>query len=39
MAFDNKGASWLQKDEDIRNPYFGAAMYKCGEVTRQLKDK
>lgn len=39
MAFDSKGASWLQKDEDIRNPYFGAAMYKCGEVTRQLKDK
>ncbi|UZP66199.1 efflux RND transporter periplasmic adaptor subunit [Desulfovibrio mangrovi] len=39
MAFDNKGANWLQTDEDIRNPYFGAAMYKCGEVTRQLKDK
>jgi len=32
MAFNNKGADWLQIDEDIRNPYFGASMYKCGQV-------
>ena len=37
MAFDNKGAFWLQQDEDIRNPYFGAMMLKCGEVKRTLK--
>lgn len=37
MAFDGKGATWLQQDEDVRNPYYGAAMYKCGNVTRQLK--
>ncbi|WP_320171850.1 efflux RND transporter periplasmic adaptor subunit [Maridesulfovibrio sp.] len=37
MAFDFKGAKWLQSDEDIRNPYFGEAMLKCGEVERQLK--
>jgi Cu(I)/Ag(I) efflux system membrane fusion protein len=37
MAFDDKGATWLQQDEDIRNPYFGARMFKCGEVKRQLK--
>lgn len=36
MAFDNKGASWIQQDEGIRNPYFGASMYMCGEVKRQL---
>ena len=36
MAFNNKGATWLQQDEDIRNPYFGAQMLKCGEVKRQL---
>ena len=36
MAFDNKGASWIQRDEGIRNPYFGATMYMCGEVKRQL---
>jgi Cu(I)/Ag(I) efflux system membrane fusion protein len=32
MAFENKGAVWLQSDENIRNPYFGSAMYRCGEV-------
>jgi Cu(I)/Ag(I) efflux system membrane fusion protein len=32
MAFDNKGADWLQVDEDVRNPYFGASMLKCGQV-------
>jgi Cu(I)/Ag(I) efflux system membrane fusion protein len=32
MAFNNKGADWLQTDEDVRNPYFGASMYKCGQV-------
>ncbi|MFB0516824.1 MAG: DUF3347 domain-containing protein, partial [Candidatus Neomarinimicrobiota bacterium] len=37
MAFENKGATWLQKDTDIRNPYFGSVMAKCGEVRRQLK--
>jgi membrane fusion protein, copper/silver efflux system len=37
MVFDFKGAAWLQQDEDIRNPYFGAMMYTCGEVKRQLK--
>ena len=39
MAFENKGATWVQNDEDIRNPYFGAAMFTCGEVTRQLTAK
>ncbi|WP_432734834.1 efflux RND transporter periplasmic adaptor subunit [Maridesulfovibrio sp. FT414] len=37
MAFDFKGAPWLQSDENIRNPYFGEAMQQCGEVERQLK--
>lgn len=32
MAFDNKGASWLQTTNRIRNPYFGASMLKCGEL-------
>ena len=26
--------SWLQKDEQIRNPYFGAAMSSCGEFKK-----
>jgi len=36
MAFDNRGAYWLQLDDQVRNPYFGAAMLACGEVRRQL---
>jgi Cu(I)/Ag(I) efflux system membrane fusion protein len=36
MAFDNRGADWLQLEEEILNPYFGASMLKCGEVTEQF---
>ncbi len=32
MAFDGKGAHWLQRAEVIENPYFGAEMFSCGEV-------
>ncbi|MBD3345300.1 MAG: efflux RND transporter periplasmic adaptor subunit [Chitinivibrionales bacterium] len=32
MAFGNEGAYWLQKKKEIRNPYFGASMLKCGEI-------
>jgi Cu(I)/Ag(I) efflux system membrane fusion protein len=36
MAFDFKGSDWLQRDEEIRNPYFGSEMFSCGEVERTL---
>ena len=32
MARDNKGASWLQRGEEVQNPFFGASMLRCGEV-------
>jgi Cu(I)/Ag(I) efflux system membrane fusion protein len=32
MAFDDKGAGWLSDRSDIRNPYFGNVMLKCGYV-------
>lgn len=32
MAFDNEGADWLSNVEEIRNPYFGDKMMKCGTV-------
>jgi Cu(I)/Ag(I) efflux system membrane fusion protein len=32
MAFDNRGASWIQSKEEISNPYFGEAMLRCGEI-------
>ncbi len=36
MAFDNEGADWLSLEEEIRNPYFGDKMMKCGSVKRTL---
>ena len=36
MAFDNTGASWLSMSDQIRNPYFGDKMLKCGKVTDEL---
>ena len=39
MAFDNKGADWLQMDKDTRNPYFGASMLKCGQVIEVIGGK
>ena len=36
MAFDDQGAHWLSGDDAVRNPYFGAMMYRCGEVAEQL---
>jgi Cu(I)/Ag(I) efflux system membrane fusion protein len=30
MAFDNRGADWLQNKEGTENPYFGSKMFKCG---------
>jgi Cu(I)/Ag(I) efflux system membrane fusion protein len=36
MAFDNRGANWLQRDPDVTNPYFGEAMFRCGEIVDTL---
>ena len=36
MAFDGEGGTWLQDDQQTRNPYFGAAMPECGTVVETL---
>lgn len=36
MAFDNKGAYWLQNNEDTRNPYFGSSMLLCKDSVEPL---
>ncbi|WP_201750188.1 efflux RND transporter periplasmic adaptor subunit [Tautonia marina] len=38
MAFDNKGAAWLQADGAVRNPYFGATMLTCATDTSLIWD-
>lgn len=37
MAFDGRGAVWLQKDKQTRNPYYGAQMPGCGKVIEVIK--
>lgn len=37
MAFNNRGANWLQPDDTVRNPYFGDAMPGCGAVTETIE--
>ncbi|HCX25096.1 MAG: hypothetical protein CMB80_32700 [Flammeovirgaceae bacterium] len=36
MAFDNTGANWLSTSSEIRNPYFGDMMLKCGKVEEEI---
>ena len=37
MVDGNKGAYWLSLEKEIRNPYYGEAMLKCGEVSATLE--
>ncbi|MDP3360142.1 MAG: efflux RND transporter periplasmic adaptor subunit [Lutibacter sp.] len=37
MVDGNKGANWLSQFEEIKNPYFGAYMLKCGETKATIK--
>jgi Cu(I)/Ag(I) efflux system membrane fusion protein len=39
MAFDDKGAYWLSEFEDIKNPYFGASMLRCGENSEVFRKR
>lgn len=36
MAMNNNGAYWLSAEEEIRNPYFGDKMLKCGSVKETI---
>jgi len=37
MAFDDKGAYWISDKKEIRNPYFGDMMLKCGETKSTIE--
>lgn len=36
MARDGEGASWLQREAELRNPYFGTMMLRCGDIVRRF---
>ena len=38
MALKNTGASWLSYSSEIRNPYYGNMMLKCGVVKEEIKN-
>jgi hypothetical protein len=37
MANDNTGAFWLSNEKEIKNPYFGKMMLKCGSVKETIQ--
>ncbi|MBA4056539.1 MAG: hypothetical protein C0490_17625 [Marivirga sp.] len=37
MANNNTGAYWLSNEKQIKNPYFGDAMLKCGSVKETIQ--
>lgn len=37
MAFDGAGGYWLSNSEEVRNPYYGDMMLKCGRVEDTIK--
>lgn len=36
MANNNSGAYWLSNEKEIKNPYFGDKMLKCGSVKEMI---
>ncbi|MEZ5023230.1 MAG: efflux RND transporter periplasmic adaptor subunit [Chitinophagales bacterium] len=32
MANNDEGAEWISKDKEVKNPYFGEKMLKCGFI-------
>ncbi|MBB3696160.1 efflux RND transporter periplasmic adaptor subunit [Flammeovirga yaeyamensis] len=37
MANDDLGASWLSNVKEVRNPYYGDMMLKCGAVKEEIQ--
>ena len=37
MANNNEGAFWLSNEKEIKNPYFGNKMLKCGSVKETIQ--
>lgn len=37
MAFEGKGGYWISNVDEIRNPYYGKKMLKCGKVVATIE--
>jgi len=36
MAFEGNGGYWISNVDEIRNPYYGDRMLKCGKVVEEI---
>lgn len=34
----DKGSAWLSSSSEVRNPYYGSKMLKCGKVQKEIKN-
>jgi hypothetical protein len=32
----DKGSAWLSTTKEVKNPYYGSKMLKCGSVKKQI---
>jgi len=39
MYNDNKGGKWLNESKEVKNPFFGSKMPKCGNVVQEITFK
>ena len=37
MAFEGRGATWLQANDQVKNPYYGGSMLTCADRVRKLE--
>jgi hypothetical protein len=37
MYDEGKGADWISEFKEIKNPFYGSKMEKCGKVTEEIK--
>jgi len=37
MYNDGKGANWLSKENEVKNPYYGSQMLTCGKTIETIK--
>lgn len=39
MVYGDRGADWLQNDQELTNPYFGSMMLNCGEIEEAINER
>lgn len=37
MAFEFRGADWLQSGDEVENPFFGSIMFRCGTLEESFE--